>query len=321
MTNIRRIMLAIVGVVFMASNALADIKIAVIAGSIQDGFFNLIKKGVDDATEMVEANGGEVIYLRTQNYDNFGPDLVSLVEQAVAQGVDGIASPIWVPDSQVPALQAAAAKGITITMYNSGCPLADQVSALNCYGSDEYLAGVAGGEYLAAAGAKKILCHIQVPGAVNLETRCKGVTDGAAKSGVETYVLNVPANLDGDLAGTSEAIKAELIGDDSIDAIVTLAAWASDAASSAISQVGKTDSVMLGTFDMSASVLDRISNGSQTFAIDQQPYLQGFLATSTLFANLKFGTRVSSNPVLTGPAIIDASNVEAAVAGVKLGAR
>ncbi len=34
--------------------------IAVIAGSIEDGFFNLIKKGVDDATLMVEANGGSV---------------------------------------------------------------------------------------------------------------------------------------------------------------------------------------------------------------------------------------------------------------------
>ena len=30
-------------------------------------------------------------------------------------------------------------------------------------------------------GATHILCHIQVPGAVNLETRCEGVTDGATE--------------------------------------------------------------------------------------------------------------------------------------------
>ncbi len=46
----------------------------------------MVKKGVDDATLMVEANGGTVNFMQTQNYDNFGPDLAALIEQAVAQG-------------------------------------------------------------------------------------------------------------------------------------------------------------------------------------------------------------------------------------------
>ena len=82
----------------MLSTSAMAADIAVIAGSIEDGFFNLIKKGVDDATLVVEANGGSVNYLRTPNYDNFGPDLVTLINQAVAQGVDGIAIPVWVSD-------------------------------------------------------------------------------------------------------------------------------------------------------------------------------------------------------------------------------
>ena len=289
----------------MASGAYAQ-DIAVIGGSAQDGFWNLIKKGVDDATLAVEANGGTVNYLLTQNYDNFGPDLVSLIEQAVAQGVDGIAIPNWLPESETPALIAAAEAGVVITSYNAGQGEMDKYGALNYFGSDEYLAGVAGGKYLAEQGAKKIMCHIQIPGAINLETRCEGVNDGAKEAGAETYIVRVPANLDGDMVGTSEAIKAELIA---------------DASASAIEQLGKGDTVMLGTFDMSASVLDRISNGTQTMAIDQQPYLQGFLATSMLFANLKFGTEIVTQPVLTGPAIVDASNVESAIEGVKLGAR
>lgn len=72
---------------------------------------------------------------------------------------------------------------------------------------------------------------------------------------------------------------------------------------------------------MSASVLERIAAGTQTMAIDQQPYLQGFLSTSMLFAHIKFGTELATKPVLTGPAIVDASNVETAIEGVKLGAR
>ncbi|MES2550322.1 MAG: substrate-binding domain-containing protein [Pseudomonadota bacterium] len=281
----------------MASGAYAQ-DIAVIVGSAQDGFWNMVKKGVDDATLMVEANGGTVNFMQTQNYDNFGPDLAALIEQAVAQGAEGIAIPNWLPESETPALKAARDAGVVIMSFNAGQEHMGEYDALNYFGSDEYIAGVEGGKYLASKGAKKILCHIQNPGAVNLETRCKG-----------------------DMVGTSEAIKSELIADPSIDAVITLAAWASDAAASAIDQQGATGKIQLGTFDMSAAVLERIAAGTQTFAIDQQPYLQGFLSTSMLFANLKFGTAIATKPVLTGPAIVDATNVAAAVEGVKLGAR
>ncbi|MEZ5535429.1 MAG: substrate-binding domain-containing protein [Thiolinea sp.] len=308
-------------VLAMSAGAASAANIAVIAGSIEDGFFNLVKKGVDDATLVVEANGGKVNYLRTPNYDNFGPDLVQLINTAVSQNVEGIAIPIWVPDSQVPALQAAAEKGIKIMMYNSGAEFKEKVSGLNYFGSDEYVAGIAGGEYMAQNGAKNIICHIQTPGAVNLEARCKGVKEGAEKHGAKVTNLPLPANLDQNVTGTAEAIKAELIKDGSVDGVVTLAAWASDAASIAIQQAGGSDKVKLGTFDMSPAVLDRIKEGTQTMAIDQQPYLQGFLATSMLAAHIDFGTELATDPVLTGPAIIDASNIDTALAGVKKGAR
>lgn len=303
----------------MISTSAMAADIAVIGGSVEDGFWNLIKKGIDDATLMVEANGGSVNYLRTQNYDNFGPDLVQLINTAASQGVDGIASPVWVPESQVPALKAAAEQGIKIIMFNAGQSFMDELGALNYFGSDEYVAGVAGGEYLAQNGAKKIVCHIQIPGAVNLEARCAGVKDGGEANGAEVINLPLPANLDQNVTGTSEAIKAELLKDSSIDAVITLAAWASDAASVAIQQ--SRPDVMLGTFDMSPAVLDRIQAGTQTMAIDQQPYLQGFLATSMLAAHIDFGTEIATEPVLTGPAIVDKSNIDSALAGVAKGAR
>ncbi|MGF1477805.1 MAG: substrate-binding domain-containing protein [Geminicoccaceae bacterium] len=320
MTLIKKVAAVATVATLMSSSAMAA-DIAVIGGSIEDGFWNLIKKGIDDATLAVEANGGSVNYLRVPNYDNFGPDLVTLINQAVAQGVDGIAIPVWVPESQVPALQAAREKGIVVTMYNAGQDVKKDLEAVNYFGSDEFVAGEAGGAYMAENGAEKILCHIQVPGAINLETRCEGVAAGAEANGAEVIVLRVPANLDGDITGTAEAIKSELVGDESIDAVITLAAWASDAASNAVAQIDATDRVKVGTFDMNPAVLDRIKAGTQTMAIDQQPYLQGFLATSMLAAHLDFGTELATDPVLTGPAIVDASNVDSALAGVSKGAR
>ena len=321
MSFLKKIATATVAMMLATGAQAGDKDIAVIVGSAQDGFWNMVKKGVDDARLMVEANGGTVNFMQTQNYDNFGPDLASLIEQAVAQGAEGIAIPNWLPESETPALKAAREKGIVIMSFNAGQSEMENYDALNYFGSDEYLAGVEGGKYLAKNGAKKILCHIQNPGAVNLETRCKGVEDGAKEAGAAAFILRVPANLDQDMNGTSEAIKSELIADPSIDAVITLAAWAADAAANSIEQQGQSGKIQLGTFDMSASVLDRISKGTQTFAIDQQPYLQGFLSTSMLFANLKFGTAIVTKPVLTGPAIVDKTNVASAIEGVKLGAR
>ena len=149
--------------------------------------------------------------IRDRNYENFGPDLVTLINQAVAQGVDGIAIPVWVPDAQIPALQSAAAEGIKIMQYNSGLPVKADIGAINYFGSDEYAAGFGGGKYLAEKGAKHILCHIQVPGAINLTERSKGVTDGAAEAGAKVTILETPPNLDGDVTGTAEALKACLL--------------------------------------------------------------------------------------------------------------
>lgn len=305
--------LALVG-----SSAVAQ-DIVVIAGSVEDAFMDKIKKGVDDATPMVTTNGGTVQYVRTQNYENFGPDLVTLINQAIAQGAEGIAIPVWVPDAQIPALQAARDAGIVIMQYNSGLPVMGDVGAINYFGSDEYAAGFGGGKYLAEKGAKHILCHIQVPGAINLTERCKGVTDGAKEAGATVTVLETPPNLDGDVTGTAEALKAAFLGDNTIDAMVSCADFGAAAGANAVEQTGAK--IMVSAFDFSPASLERIKAGTQTMAIDQQPYLQGFLATSMLFAHLKYGTNISTNPVLTGPAIIDAANVEAVLAGAALGAR
>ena len=109
---------------------------------------------------------------------------------------------------------------LPLVVFYFGIPLADALLGEDRTNPAEELhtnfAISAGGEYLAQQGAKHILCHIQVPGAVNLETRCEGVIEGAGKHGAKVTVLRVPANLDGDVTGTAEAIKAELIGDPSI---------------------------------------------------------------------------------------------------------
>ena len=48
----------------------------------------------------------------------------------------------------------------------------------NEIGSDEYLAGKAGGGYIAENGATNVLCVNTIPGAANLEARNAAAGDG-----------------------------------------------------------------------------------------------------------------------------------------------
>jgi simple sugar transport system substrate-binding protein len=313
--------LATTAMVSAASSAMAA-KIAVIGGSNDDAFWNIIKKGIDDATPAVVANGGEVTYLRLVNYDNFAPDVVGLIRTAISMDVDGLVIPNWVPEAEDPAIKDAIAAGITVILMNAGgADKAKELGAINYVGSDEYVAGVAGGEHFGDAGQKNVLCINTLPGTANIEARCKGVIDGITGKGGKGAQLPLPSTSFGDATAVAEAIKAELLKDDTIDGVITISAGDADSAAIAVEQAGKTGATKLGSFDMNQAGLDRIKAGTQAFAIDQQPYLQSYLAVSLLASNIDFGTDLPVFPVLTGPGIVDASNIEATLAGVKLGAR
>jgi simple sugar transport system substrate-binding protein len=297
-------------------------KIAIIGGMNSDQFWNKIKKGVDDARVVVEANGGTVDYLRMQSYDNFAADSADIIRTAISQRPDGIAVPDWVFESQDPAIKEAVAAGIKVILFNAGTlDKAKELGAINYIGSDEYVAGVAGGEQLLKLGSKKGVCINTLPGTANIEARCKGMIDAMTKGGATAEQLPLPTTAFGDPVAISEAIKAYLLEKADVDGALTIGAGEADAAAVGIEQAGKTDTVKLGSFDFNEATLARIKDGKQAFAIDQQPYLQSLLAVTLLASHIDFGTVLPTAPILTGPGIVDSANVDATIAGVKIGAR
>jgi simple sugar transport system substrate-binding protein len=327
MTQMKRIIAALMttaALVVAGGSALAQdgAKIFVVGGKADDPFFAVIKKGVDDAARIVKAYGGSVSFLQLQTYDQIGPDTANLVRTAINQGANGIAVPNWVPEAEDPAIKAALEAGIPVIIYNSGgIEKVKELGALNYVGSDEYLAGRAGGDYFAEHGATKVICVNTVPGAANLEARCQGVVDGMIKAGKSATKLPLPPTSFGNPTAVAEAIKAALLKDSNVDGIITISQADADSAANGIAQAGAAGRVKLGGFDMNKTILDRVQNGTQLFAIDQQPYLQGFLATSVLHSHAAFGTNVPTSPILTGPAIVDTSNVKQTLAGAAQGTR
>ncbi|EJN06719.1 ABC-type sugar transport system, periplasmic component [Phyllobacterium sp. YR531] len=313
---------AILVVLANAASAQEGKSIYVIGARSDDAFFAVIKKGVDDAAKAMQPYGGSVKYLALQSYDKIGADTADLVRTATNQGAAGIAVPNWVPEAENPAITAAISAGIPVMLYNSGSvDVANAVGALNYIGTDDKLAGIEGGKYLAQNGATNAVCVNTVPGSANLEARCGGIAEAMTAAGKAAKQLPLPATSFGDPIAVTEAIKARLLNDPTIDSVITVGQVDADSAANAIAQAGANGRVKLASFDVSQRVLNRIKDGTQMFAIDQQPYLQGFLATSLLHSYVAFGSAVPTKPILTGPTIVDSSNVEQVLAGAKQGTR
>ena len=227
----------------------------------------------------------------------------TLIQNAVDSKVDGIAATLVTPDALAGAVTTAVDAGIPVVGFNSGIDAYKEMGALMYFGSDETVAGNAVGERITADGAKHPLCVVQAEGSVALEARCAGVL--AQAPGTENLQVN-----GADIASVTSTIQAKLQQDPSIDYVVTLGAPIALAAVQAASDGGSKAKVV--TFDLNADVAAAIKDGTIGFSVDQQPYLQGYLAVDSLWLYLTNKNDIGGGlPVLTGPSFVDETNIDA----------
>lgn len=260
-----------------------------------DTFWDKIRAGAEDAAAK---NNIELNY----SNENAGPEQATLIQNAVSQGVDGIAVTMAFTENVAPAIRAAVDAGIPVVGFNQGIDQYEEYGALMYFGSDEMLAGQSAGERLTELGAEKVMCVIQEQGSVALETRCEGVTSGFPN----TEVLYVTGT---DLPSVRSTISAQLQQDPAITHIVTLGAPIAMAALASIDDAGTETEVV--TFDLNTEAAQAIQDGDILFSVDQQPYVQGHEAVDSLWLYLTNGNDVGGGqPVLTGPSFVDSTNIE-----------
>jgi simple sugar transport system substrate-binding protein len=272
-----------------------------------DSFWDLIRKGAQAAADK------DNIELRYSN-DPEAPAQANLVQSAIDSKVDGIALTLAKPDAVAPAVKAALAAGIPVVAFNSGFDNFKAMGVQEYFGQDEKLAGVAAGEKLNSDGAKKIICVIQEQGQVALESRCAGVKQGF-KGDME--ILNVNSK---DMPSVEATITAKLQQDPSVDHVVALGA---PIALTAVQSVGNANSsAKIVTFDTNAALVEAIKNGKVQWAVDQQPFLQGYLAIDSLWLYKNNKNLIGGGqPTLTGPSFIDQGNIDAVAELAKAGTR
>lgn len=314
-------LLASAAIALTTTTALAA-DIFVIGGKPDDPFWSRVKLGAEEAGKVAEAQGGSVTWLGPQNYDNLGPDAAELIRQAIDQGADAIVGPDWVPEAMDPAFEAVVAAGIPLVIYNAGgIEAADKLGAMNYVGAVDYKSGYAGGEYLGEAGHKNGACVNTLPGAANIEAFCSGFNDGLASAGGTGSVLQLPATAYGDSTAVAQAVRAHLLQNPEIDAMFAIGGGDTNATVSGIAQAGKSGKVHVCGMNFNDSILANIQAGTQDCAVDQQGYQQGFFAVLILNNFVNYGVTIPTREILTGPGVVDASNVEQVIAGVKAGAR
>jgi simple sugar transport system substrate-binding protein len=260
-----------------------------------DSFWDKIRAGAEAAAKQ------EGITLKYSNNNDAGQQ-ATLVQNAIDSKVDGLAVTLAFADQVGPAAQKAVQAGIPTVAFNSGISDYQKYGIPMYFGSDEDLAGQSAGQKMTGAGGGKAICVVQEQGSVALEARCAGVK----KTFPNTENLQVNG---ADLPSVQQTIGAKLQQDPSISYIVTLGAPIALAALQAKQGVAGNQAKVV-TFDLNADVAKDIQSGTIEFSIDQQPYVQGYLAVTSLWLNLTNGNDIGGGkPVLTGPSFVDKSNI------------
>ncbi|WP_420711590.1 sugar ABC transporter substrate-binding protein [Streptomyces sp. NRRL F-4489] len=255
-----------------------------------DTFWDIVQKGAQQAAVKDNIN---FVYA----HDKEAQRQSQLVQSYIDQKVDGLIVSLAKPDAMKDVVRKAERAGIPVITVNSGAEESKAFGALTHVGQDESVAGEAVGEELTKRGKKKALCVLHEQGNVGHEQRC----DGAAKTFKGTMEK---LYVDGtNMPDVQASIESKLQAEPDIDAVVTLGAPFAPTAVKAREQAGSKAEV--DTFDLNAQVAGGLKDGSLGFAVDQQPYLQGYQAVDLLWL-YKYNADVlgGGRPVLTGPQII-----------------
>ena len=266
-------------------------------GSAGDAFWDVVQNGAEQA--------GEDLGISVDYQSDGDPQRqAQLIDAAVNQSVDGIVVSMANPDALQDSVEAAVDAGIPVVTINSGGDRSAEFGAIGHVGQDESIAGQGAGRELAAEGAKKVLCVVHEAGNIGLEQRCSGASRGPRR------------RRDRRCRWTSTTCRARsrpsprsCRATRRIDAVLTLNSAVAAVAVTAAEDAGSD--ALIATFDLNQDVIKGIQDGSIAFAVDQQQYEQGYLPIVMLQLYAKnLNTVGGGQPVLTGPGIVNADNVD-----------
>jgi len=279
-------------------------RIAVVThGQASSAFWAIVRTGVDAAERQMDV---QVDYDAPDVYSL--PRMIDLVDDAVASKPDGLV--VSVPEPGLaPAIRRAVKAGVPVISINSGSEDVRPLGVLAHVGQPEERAGFAAGRRLARAGVRRALCLNQQVGNQGLDARCAGLARALRRAGGTAQVVGI----DDQSAATPRRIGAAVAAA-SADGVLATNAIGGLQALDGIARVRRTGRVKVGAFDLGPEVLEAVRAGKLEFAVDQQPYLQGYLPVVMLANRARYGLLPAQGDVVaTGANFVTRANADQAI--------
>jgi simple sugar transport system substrate-binding protein len=278
-------------------------------GGTENPFWIVAVKGMDDACALLDA---DCVWLNDgDSIDAMG----GLWDDALARPNDGIGTTAANPEVIRDPMNRAAELGIPVIIFNAQDPnqgTADALPALFYVGASEFLGGQSNARrVLAAADAAGVeitraVCPIQEVGHTGLEGRCAGVESVLDELGIPVDRLTI----NNDVTESAGTLADYFTANPDTNALFLLGPNPASSYALYIEEAGiEPGQIFATTHDTGATIYQMIQDGFLLQAIDQQQYLQGFETIMWLYLNSQFSLAPGSD-ILTGPGVIDASNVD-----------
>ncbi|MEW6346764.1 MAG: sugar ABC transporter substrate-binding protein [Pseudomonadota bacterium] len=238
-----------------------------------DSWWNTIKNAIKQADEDFNV---ETDYRNPPNGDI--ADMARLIEQAAARNYDGVIVTIADYDVLKGSIGKVTEKHIPLVTINSGTEQQSaDLGAIMHIGQPEYTAGKAAGEKAKAAGVKSFLCVNHYATNPASFERCRGFADAL---GVDFKTSTLDAGTDP--TGIQSKVSAYLRNHPDTGGVLALGPLSAAPTIKALQQMGLAGKIWFATFDFDDDIAKAIKDGTIQFAIDQQPYLQGYIAVAVL---------------------------------------
>ncbi len=264
-----------------------------------DSWWNTVKNGINVAAEQMKVT----VDIRNPQTGDLA-DMARIVQQSAASNPDGIIVTIADYDVLSGPITDAVDKGIPVITINSGThEQSEKLGALLHVGQPEYDAGFGAGKRAKANGVKKFLCvnhYMTNPASIE---RCQGYADAL---GVDLGSQMIDSGTDP--AEIKNKVIAFMRANADTNGLLALGPTSAHATLAALKDMGRSGDIHFGTFDLSGEIAEAVKSGVIAFAIDQQPYLQGYLPVVILTNLARYGV-LPSGHINSGPGFVVKSNI------------
>jgi simple sugar transport system substrate-binding protein len=278
-------------------------------GGTASPFYVAVKQGSDDAAK---ALGLTYQYVAPKDFKNFVPDMATLIRASIARRPAALIIGDYAPSAFDPLIKQAVSQGIPVLLANAGLPQWKSLGAIGFVGEDPVTGGEAAGTASAQAGIRHLLCVNEATENPAIIQRCNGAKSKVAAAGGTMDTLNIPLSSQSNPAALQQDIEGFLRSHASVDGVY-VAAGSPASAVAAVKAVGKEGKIKVGSADIWANQLQQIKSGQVLFAINQQPYIQGWYSLQIIDQYLRYKLR-PTEAVNTGGLAITKSNVDAFLA-------